>query len=104
MKKDKRGFEFMNEKEVLEISKRYAKSQGFKLNPDKKIVDTTIKGLVANERKYGFRYCPCRMVTGIPERDKDIICPCAFHKTEIKNLGHCLCGLFVSRKYYDKHK
>ena len=94
----------MREEEVLEISKRYADSQGFKLNPNKKALDMIIKGLVDNEKKHGFRYCPCRAITGDKEKDKKIICPCFWHKDEIKKWGHCLCGLFVSKQYYDKHK
>jgi len=88
----------MNEKELKKVSERYADSQKFKLNPDKKIVESIIKGLLANEKKFGYRYCPCRAVTGNEEMDRKIICPCVFHKDEIKRMGHCLCGLFVSEK------
>lgn len=94
----------MNEKKLLEYSKKYAKSQGLKLNPDKKIVNRIIKGLLFNEKKHGKRFCPCRVVTGIPEQDEKIICPCVFHKAEIKKQGHCLCKLFVSKDYFEKHK
>jgi ferredoxin-thioredoxin reductase catalytic subunit len=87
----------MDEKQLIEISKKYAESQDFKLNPDKKTLDRIIKGLLENEKKYGFKYCPCRMVTGDPEKDKPKICPCKWHKDEIKRMGHCLCGLFVKR-------
>jgi len=88
----------MNEKELKKVSERYADSQKFKLNPDKKIVESIIKGLLANEKKFGYRYCPCRAVTGNEEMDRKIICPCVVHKDEIKRMGHCLCGLFVSEK------
>jgi len=88
----------MNEEELKKVSERYADSQKFKLNPDKKIVESIIKGLLANEKKFGYRYCPCRAVIGNKEMDRKIICPCVFHKDEIKRMGHCLCGLFVSKK------
>jgi len=94
----------MNEKELRKISEKYAESQGFKFNPNERIVETIIKGLLANEKKHGFRYCPCRAITGNKEKDSKIICPCAFHKMEIKNMGRCLCGLFVSKEYYNKNK
>ena len=85
----------MNKKQLLAWCEKYAKSQGFKLNPDKKIVDTIIEGLLRNEKKHGFRYCPCRVLTLNKEKDKIIICPCIYHKDEIKRDGHCLCNLFV---------
>ncbi len=87
----------MTEEQVLELSKKYAEKAGFNLNPDKGIVDTVIKGLASNEKKHGFRYCPCRMITGDKEKDRKIICPCIYHKDEIKEMGHCHCLLFVRK-------
>ena len=85
------------EKELLKISEEYADKKGFKLNPDKKVVDIIIKGLIKNEAKYGFRYCPCRRVKGDKEEDKKIICPCVYHGDEIKKQGHCSCMLFLRK-------
>ena len=87
----------MNEKikKIIGDYEIYAKKNGFKLNPNKKIVEVTIKGLLMNEKKYNQRYCPCRKVNGIPKEDKKIICPCIYHKDEIKNQGYCYCLLFV---------
>lgn len=87
----------MTEEQVLEISRKYAEHAGFMLNPDPEIVDTVIKGLVANEKKHGFRYCPCRLVTGDKEKDRLIICPCVYHKQEIREQGHCHCMLFFGK-------
>ena len=88
----------MNEektKELIRKYKKYAKQNGFKLNPDQQVVENVIRGLLANEEKYGLRYCPCRRVTGIQKEDKNKICPCLWHQEEIKKDGHCLCYLFV---------
>ncbi len=87
-----------NEPDIKEIINRYdnyAKSNGFRLNPDKKIVERVVKGLLANEKKYGKKYCPCRRISGNEEKDSEKICPCAFHKQEIEKDGHCLCNLYV---------
>lgn len=73
----------------------YARKQGFRLNPDKKILANVIQGLLQNEEKYGKRYCPCRRVTGDIAEDQKKVCPCAFHRKELDKLGQCLCGLFV---------
>lgn len=80
----------MEKEKLLEKSKSYAVKEGFKLNPNKKIVDAIIKGLIKNKEKYGDYYCPCRI-----RRTKKEVCPCAYHKKEIKEKGKCLCGLFL---------
>jgi thioredoxin 1 len=80
---------------IMERYNNYAKSKGFRLNPDKKTVERVIGGLLANEKKYGKKYCPCRRVSGNAEEDAKKICPCAFHKDEIEKDGHCFCNLFV---------
>ncbi len=86
----------MDIEELLKKMKKYVESQWFKLNPDADVVILTAKGMLENEKKYGYRYCPCRPVTGDKEKDAPKICPCKQHKDEIKRMGHCLCGLFVS--------
>jgi ferredoxin-thioredoxin reductase catalytic chain len=86
-------------KEKIEALKKeykiYAKKEGFKLNPDKKVVGTVIRLILENQEKLGHGYCPCRRLTGKKKEDEKIICPCVFHKDEIKKLGHCHCMLFV---------
>jgi thioredoxin len=84
-----------NKEEMAERFDNYAKSNGFRLNPDKKVVERVINGLLANEKKYAKRYCPCRRVSENEEEDSKKICPCAFHKDEIEKDGHCFCNLFV---------
>jgi len=88
----------MNAEQLRAILERYAKSQGFQLNPDDKILDVIIQGLLQNEQKLGRRYCPCRAITGDPGQDRKIICPCIYHKNELKQMGHCHCGLFVVKE------
>lgn len=90
------GFKSENIEKLKRDSKDYAQKTGIKLNPDKKIVEGVIKGLLKNKEEKGELYCPCRIITGDKEKDKEIICPCVFHKKEIKSEGHCKCLLFVS--------
>ena len=85
----------MTAEELIKKYQEYAKENGFLLNPDKKITEGIVIGLLAREEKFGQRYCPCRRVTGDKEEDKKIICPCVYHKEEIKKDGHCYCSLFV---------
>jgi len=87
-----------NKKKTEDMIKKFeehAKENGFQLNPDKKTVERIIDGLLKNEGKYGEQYCPCRRVSGNKEEDKQKICPCFWHKDEIKKDGHCFCRLYV---------
>lgn len=92
-----------SEKAVMTIEKLqkkvadYAEKQGYKLQPDKEILNAILNGLMRNYDKYGEIYCPCRMMTGDKKKDKESICPCAFHKKEIKEEGHCRCRLFLEK-------
>lgn len=75
----------------------YARKNGFQMNPNKKIAENVIKGLLANEGKHGARYCPCRRITGDKEEDAKKVCPCVWHKQEISEQGFCTCRLFVKK-------
>lgn len=74
---------------------KYAKKHGIKLNQNQKIVESIIKGLLINEKNHGFRFCPCRKLSGDFKEDWRKICPCAWHWDEIDKDGRCHCGLFV---------
>jgi len=85
----------MTKEEFVEQSKKHAAENGFRLNPDEKVVGRIVNGLFMNEEKYGDKYCPCRRVTGNKEEDAKKICPCIWHKDEVIKDGKCFCGLFV---------
>jgi ferredoxin-thioredoxin reductase catalytic subunit len=82
------------EKELYKKLKSYADSKNLKLNPNEKATEGIIRGLLRNKEFKGDIYCPCRTVTGNKEEDKKIVCPCIYHKQEIKDMGHCKCTLF----------
>ena len=77
---------------------RYAQRAALRLNPDKARVEEVIHGLAARKQRYGYAYCPCRIVSGDKAKDSKTICPCAFHKEEIAQQGACICGLFVKKE------
>jgi ferredoxin-thioredoxin reductase catalytic subunit len=85
------------EKQLLKSLRRYARAAGFRLQPNKKLLDVLLKGELKKLKEHGALYCPCRRVTGNKEEDKKIICPCIFHKNEIKQDGHCKCMLFLRK-------
>lgn len=80
---------------LIEKYESYAREHGFKLNPNRKLVEVIVRGLLKREKEYGYRYCPCRPILGDLEQDKKIICPCVFNEQELKKQGYCHCRLFV---------
>ena len=75
----------------------------YSLNPDPITVEHVLAGLARNLNQYGRWYCPCREVTGEPDRDTANICPCPQHPTDIARDGTCECGIFVSKEYAAGH-
>ena len=73
-----------------------AEESGYHLNPDTDHTRELIKGLIANEKRYGYWVCPCRLATGNKEEDKDIICPCDYRDPDLTDHGACYCALYVS--------
>ncbi|MEW6213931.1 MAG: ferredoxin-thioredoxin reductase catalytic domain-containing protein [Nitrospirota bacterium] len=87
----------MNKEELRRYSELYAESQGYKLNPDKETVDRVLEGLLENEKRHGYRYCPCRVIIEKKDQDSRVICPCEYHHREIEELGRCACNFFLRR-------
>jgi ferredoxin-thioredoxin reductase catalytic chain len=87
---------------LYEVLAKYAESQGIQLNEHKEYVMEILEGLLTNEERYGYRSCPCRLATGIKEKDTDIICPCIYKNPDIKEYGSCYCGLYVSRDWNEE--
>ncbi len=94
----------MNEQEVVvaEIDKLYdrlsreAEDAGYHLNPDVEFTKQLIKSLIINERRYGYRACPCRLASGSKQEDTDIICPCDYRDPDLDEYDACYCALYVS--------
>jgi ferredoxin-thioredoxin reductase catalytic subunit len=82
--------------------KEDAESGGYNLNPDEEFTKELIKGLLANEKRYGYQACPCRLADGNKMNDLDIICPCDWRDPDLDQYGTCYCGLYVSGKVVSK--
>jgi ferredoxin-thioredoxin reductase catalytic chain len=85
----------MENKELKEVLQKHVDKTGIKFNPNEKIVEGILIGLLKNKEKHGDIYCPCRVVSGNKEKDKEIVCPCVFHRGEIELQKHCHCNIFV---------
>lgn len=80
------------------ILQKEANDSGYRLNPDAEFTKNLIAGLMKNERRYGYRACPCRLATGKKEQDLDIICPCDYRDPDLNDFGACYCALYVSEE------
>jgi ferredoxin-thioredoxin reductase catalytic subunit len=75
-----------------------AEAAGYHLNPDGEHTGNLVRGLLVNEKRYGYWACPCRLASGDKEEDLDIICPCDYRDQDIEEYGACYCGLYVSER------
>jgi len=81
-----------------------ASQSGYYLNPDKEYALFLMNGLLVNESRYGYQSCPCRLSTGIPERDLDLVCPCDYRDADLSEYGMCYCSLYVSKEIAEGKK
>jgi len=72
-----------------------ARSTGYNLNPDTSFTRELIEGLLVNEERYGYQSCPCRLASGVPGEDLDIVCPCDYRDPDLDEYGACYCALYV---------
>jgi len=88
----------LNKQELIKAFGSFANKNEFELNPDKSHMGAVIDGVLENEKKYGLKYCPCRIRTGDFEKDLELLCPCNFRSQEkYRTQGECWCGLFTKR-------
>ncbi|MCJ7445905.1 MAG: ferredoxin:glutaredoxin reductase [Methanotrichaceae archaeon] len=92
--------EMPNDAEVINFIERLekeARQGGYDLNQNKEFTRGLAKGLLINERRYGYLSCPCRLAVNEREKDLDIICPCYYRDPDLAEYGACYCALYVSR-------
>ena len=76
--------------------KRDAEDFGYHLNPNVEFTKDLVRGLIVNEKRYGYWACPCRLASGNKQEELDIICPCDYRDPDLNDYGACYCGLYVS--------
>lgn len=69
--------------------KKDAAAGGYNLNPDAEFTKSLALGLLANNLRYGYPACPCRLAAGLKEEDLDIICPCDYRDADVVEFGTC---------------
>lgn len=102
MKEEEAAEEGISE-EVDKVYRRLndqAEKSGYHLNPDVEFTKDLVWGLLANEKRYGYWSCPCRLSANNKEEDLDIICPCYYRDPDLIDYGACYCALYVSDEVF----
>jgi nitrite reductase/ring-hydroxylating ferredoxin subunit/ferredoxin-thioredoxin reductase catalytic subunit len=69
---------------------------GYVFNTETAFVDEVLAAELEILETTGDVYCPCRVRTGDPKEDVQIICPCIpFHAEQFAAIRKCWCGLFI---------
>jgi ferredoxin-thioredoxin reductase catalytic subunit len=74
---------------LYERLNKEAEAYGYHLNPDVDFTKDLVRGILANQKRYGYWNCPCRLASGVKEEDLDIICPCDYRDQDITEYGTC---------------
>jgi ferredoxin-thioredoxin reductase catalytic subunit len=69
--------------------KKDVEARGYYLNPDVDFTKELVRGLLVNERRYGYQACPCRLSSGVKTEDLDIICPCNYRDPDLSDHNTC---------------
>jgi ferredoxin-thioredoxin reductase catalytic chain len=85
--------------ELYEILKKAQEPKGYYFNREKDKVLALLAGLLENKNRYGYMGCPCRLLWGDRDWDRDIICPCVYREPDVAEYGSCFCGLYVSEAW-----
>ena len=65
-----------------EVVRQAQEPQGYFFNADDTLVSELLEALVVNRERYGYMSCPCRLASGVREKDRDIMCPCVYRPPE----------------------
>ena len=91
----------MDAHELYERMKKVQEAKGYFFNNDKERSIELLEALLVNKERYGYMGCPCRLVSGDRDADRDIICPCVYSVPDIEEFGSCYCSLYVSKEWND---
>jgi ferredoxin-thioredoxin reductase catalytic subunit len=89
----------MEADQLYAMLKKIQEPKGYFFNRDRERVLDILRDLLINKERYGYMSCPCRLASGDRERDKDIVCPCAYRSADVDEYGSCYCNLYVSQKW-----
>ncbi|NTU71382.1 MAG: Rieske 2Fe-2S domain-containing protein [Coriobacteriia bacterium] len=80
----------------------FAERLGYKFNTETDFVDEVLASEIEILERDGDVYCPCRVRSGDPKEDAQIVCPCIpFFRDEFAAISKCWCGLFILSEIED---
>jgi ferredoxin-thioredoxin reductase catalytic subunit len=89
----------MKAEDLYEMMKKVQEPKGFFFNQDRERTLELLEALLTNKQRYGYMGCPCRLLAGDRDADRDIICPCVYSAPDIAEFGSCYCNLYVSKDW-----
>ncbi len=89
----------MNAEQLYDMMKKVQEAKGYYFNTDRERVFELLEALLLNKQRYGYMGCPCRLLSGSRDQDRDIICPCVYSVPDIAAYGSCYCNLYVSKEW-----
>ena len=89
----------MDATQLFDTLKKVQEPKGFFFGRDHDRVMELMEALLTNKARYGYMACPCRLASGDREKDKDILCPCAYREADVAEYGSCYCNLYVSEAW-----
>lgn len=82
--------------DLKDFMEPFAARVGYKFNTETEFVDEVLESELEILERDGDIYCPCRVRSGDPKEDAQIVCPCIpFYREQFARLRKCWCGLFI---------
>lgn len=88
--------------ELYDVLVKSQGAKGYSFNADNSMTLALLDSLLQNKARYGYMVCPCRLAEGEREKDRDIICPCAYRDADLQEYGRCYCGLYATAAWNAK--
>jgi ferredoxin-thioredoxin reductase catalytic chain len=85
--------------QLYDMMKKVQEPKGYFFNKESDRVFDLLESLLLNKQRYGYMGCPCRLLSGDRQADRDIICPCVYSVPDIAEFGSCYCNLYVSKAW-----
>jgi ferredoxin-thioredoxin reductase catalytic subunit len=92
----------MTAQKLYEMMKKVQEAKGYYFNKDMDRTFELLEALLLNKKRYGYMGCPCRLLSGDRENDRDVICPCIYSVPDIEQYGSCYCNLYVSQAWNEE--
>ena len=89
-------------KRLYETLKKIQEPKGFFFNKEKERSLDLLEALLINKERYGYMGCPCRLLSGDRDEDRDIYCPCVYREADVREYGSCYCNLYVSEEWNEE--